>query len=254
MRQAPLTDSKLLAAAGGQLWVGFCGACLFGFFHQRLVKEQPLIFLSVMLYFSAGYLFSKLGLRQKVLAIAAAQWLAAGWLVTFCRLQVDFAQLLVSMGLTVLYQGYFGLKPLRQQPWLKNLVIGASWAAVFFAVPGPAMGPSVFFSIVLFIFGLMMGFDIRDVQSDRFATLPRKFGVSAAKKIGIVAFGCSLVFFSIEQNSLLLPWIFTLIFSILFLFGAHPHRSRYYFSIIGEMMCCLPLIFSLAMPKFTLCY
>lgn len=254
MRRAPLTVSQLLAATAEQLWVGFCGACLFGFFHQRLVKEQPLIFLSVLLYFSAGYLVSKLGLRQKVLAIAAAQWMVAGWLIKFYKLQVDFAPLLVSVGLTVLYQGYFGLKPLRQQPWLKNLVIGATWAAVIFAVPELAMGPTVFFAIVLFIFGLMMGFDIRDVQSDRFATLPRKFGVSAAKNFGIVAFGFSLVFLSIERNSLLLPWIFTLIFSILFLYGAHPLRSRYYFSIFGEMMCCLPLFFSLAMPKFTLCF
>lgn len=158
------------------------------------------------------------------------------------------------MVLAYFYNG-FGLNfRLREKLWLKNLTIGGVWASLIFSVEDEELSIWHFPAIVFFIFGLLMAYDLRDASRDKIITIPRKFGPKTAKIIGAVSLIFSLIFIIFSGISHWPTWLLTIFVSLIFIQRADSVKPGYYFSIFGEFLCALPLLFSLALPNFTVCF
>lgn len=254
MKRLPISNQKLARITVEQGWIGSCAACLFGYFHWPIVKAQPLLFPAVALFFSGGYLISKVGFRQKALITAGLQLLLAGILSVKTHLTFNFVLIFLSAVLAFLYNG-FGLSfRFRENLWLKNFTIGIIWALLIFSVKNGEMSFWHFPAVAFFIFGVLIGYDIRDAARDKITTLPRKFGNRKAILIAAIALIFSLISIILSGSVSWLPWLLTVLAALFFIQTANNAKPGYYFSIFGEFLCALPLFFSLALPKFTLCF
>jgi len=153
----------------------------------------------------------------------------------------------VPMGLFVLFYAQVLpiFKGIRSVPIIKNLITALVWTYAVLLVPiilsySETSFPEVFtdfkielFALFLFIFGVSIPFDIRDVEQDqgKIKTLVGIMGKTASKWL---AFGCFVAsgFLAFE-----LDWYtfqVSVILTLVLLWFTEPHRSEWFYSLLWD--------------------
>jgi hypothetical protein len=213
-----------------------------------------------------GYNFVKyatiiLGSKPKTLKLKAIIVINSCALVTlfFCLFQLPFRSLVLlsfSLIVTVLYAFPFfkssslqmSTFALRAIPGLKVYVIAFVWGLVTVLFPVLQLGKTLdadviitFVQVFLLVVVLMIPFEIRDLNYDKFTlkTLPQLFGVRKTKILGI--FLCFVVFIldylknEISQKHIVSTGLFLFILSV-FIFNSKKKQSIYYSSFWIESL------------------
>ena len=113
--------------------------------------------------------------------------------------------LLISM----FYVVRIGNRNLRELPFLKSLLIGASWAYVLYAFPllNEKLNPNpiLLSALFVYVFALTIPFDIRDIALDspKQRTLPQVFGVKRAKMLAVFLLFASFILLIASESDLL---------------------------------------------------
>jgi 4-hydroxybenzoate polyprenyltransferase len=102
-----------------------------------------------------------------------------------------------------------GNRNLRELPFLKSFLIGASWVYVLYAFPllNESLNPKAILVSALFVyvFALTIPFDIRDIALDspKQRTLPQVFGVKRAKMFAVFLLFASFVLLIVSESDFL---------------------------------------------------
>ena len=147
-----------------------------------------------------------------------------------------------------------GRKGLRELPGFKIFLISMLWAMATVVLPaaeggvfGTVEGALMTLERFLFIFAITLPFDIRDLPFDRarLHTLPQRFGISKAKKIGFLALLAMDLIIVLEWSTGLysLTEMLCLIgvaeLAAVALFLSDPDRPEPYFSVGVESLSLL---------------
>ena len=167
--------------------------------------------------------------------------------------------ILIPMALSTFFYSVpflFQRKNLRSMTNLKLFLIIITWAGVTVLLPLKNAEIQfsndvwlIFIQRVLFLFAIIIPFDIRDLDFDNpeIKTLPQTLGVKKSKIIGVVAL---FLFFMIElvrglkTESTLLTTILIAVISMLFLIFSNKKQNQFYSSFWVES---LPIVWFLLM-------
>ncbi|NQY05473.1 MAG: hypothetical protein HRT68_04520 [Flavobacteriaceae bacterium] len=186
-------------------------------------KFQLILFLSVISLILSGFYFLALDERTKT-------------------------TLMIPLAITVLYTLPIGNKTLRTLAGFKIYVITFSWA--FITVVTPLIRQDYNFSInvvlhfiqiLLFIFAIMVPFEIRDMDTDdiRLKTIPQRIGVKKSKVIAgfLLLVQLGLEFMKEKQNPKQIIVLGLIVVITLFLIVVtKKNQHKYYSSILIESL------------------
>ena len=144
-------------------------------------------------------------------------------------------------------------KNLRKVSYLKIFIVTVVWSGVTTIIPFLSNKDYldidivlIFFQRILFVFVLILPFDIRDMQLDlkHIKTLPQKIGIEQTKKLGFVLLLFSLVIEFLLTNSYHHKNMFFVICLVLFflIMRAQQNQSKFYSSFWVESIPILWLI------------
>jgi hypothetical protein len=172
---------------------------------------------------------------------------AISFLLAFYLLTFQVVLFSIPMGIFVLFyaQVLSIFKGIRSVPIIKNLITALVWSYAVLVVPIILNYPLSsllevlydfkieLFALFLFIFGVSIPFDIRDVKQDqgKIKTMVGIMGKTASKWL---AFGCFVVsgFLAFE-----LEWYtfqVSIILALVLLWFTHTQRSEWFFSLLWD--------------------
>ena len=175
-------------------------------------------------------------------------WIAIG--ASFCAAGFAFAlhvkslNLLVPLGIiSVGYTAPIFTKRLRDIPSIKIYLISVVVAGIVVVLPGVESGvssdeiASLFAVQTLFLFGVTIPFDIRDMAVDKteLKTIPMLLGEQKAKflAITILAFNSLFALYLLPNG---LPFLISAILAMIIVWFTNSQRSEYYFALLVEGM------------------
>jgi 4-hydroxybenzoate polyprenyltransferase len=142
-------------------------------------------------------------------------------------------------------------KKLRMVPYLKIFLIGLTWSVVTIGLPVFEARENLFsldvwwlfLERILFLFAIILPFDIRDMKQDeryQLLTIPNKIGISSTINLSLgllMAFAIlSLIRIWILPHTAFaaFPLFISAIITAVIVRKAHPDKSEYYFSGLVE--------------------
>lgn len=146
------------------------------------------------------------------------------------------------------------LRPLRDVPLAKGVLIAAVWTGVTVALPArlgaPAVGAAALGVLLarrfLFVLALTLVFDLRDIDKDAAAgtrTIPLVLGARRTRWLGwALLTGCALLRPAGLSGTDPLVLVLPLLAAAALLAGARPGRSDYYFAGLGDGALLLPAL------------
>ncbi len=154
------------------------------------------------------------------------------------------------------------LRPLRDVPLAKGILIAAVWTGVTVALPArlgtPPVGIAELLILLtrrfLFVLALTLVFDLRDVEKDRAAgtrTIPLVLGERRTRWLGwALLAGCALLKPAGLNGGAALLLAVPLVAAAALLGGARPGRHDYYFAGLGDGTLLLPALaeWALSLP------
>ncbi len=189
-------------------------------------------------------------------------FLAFGALIMCLFLGVKYLQLnsLLLLSTMAIFSFMYSLPMdkigLRWIPIVKIFLIAFIWVNVIVLFPyivGRDLGlnlnwdSSLYASIFLFVFGVTIPFDIRDMKKDslELKTIPQWVGLKASKVLSVVFLGLSLFLFGIDSeitNDYKVAFIITCLLGILLTLFSSIRRNKWYFSFWIEGLSALPWV------------
>jgi 4-hydroxybenzoate polyprenyltransferase len=154
------------------------------------------------------------------------------------------------------------LRPLRDVPLAKGILIAAVWTGVTVALPArlgtPPVAPWALVVLLarrfLFVLALTLVFDLRDVEKDRAAgtrTVPLVLGARRTRWLGwVLLAGCALLKPVGLPLGVGLVLLMPLLAAGALLAGARPGRHDYYFAGLGDSTLLLPALAEWAVTGF----
>lgn len=146
----------------------------------------------------------------------------------------------------VLYNSYFIFLKIRNISLFKIILIATIWSCVIFYI-GNNIIPSysLFISVLLYIIGITIPFDIVDVNRDTIQTIPKMVGVNFSKFISILCFNISFLLFYnnfSQKPDYSIAWgITNLLAALLVLFM--PQKNSYFYTRFWiELSSSIPII------------
>ncbi len=146
------------------------------------------------------------------------------------------------------------LRPLRDIPLAKGVLIAAVWTGVTVALPARLGTPPIELGALLilltrrflFVFALTLVFDLRDVEKDRAAgtrTIPLVLGSRRTRWLGwALLVGCALLKPLGLSGAETLVLGTPLLAAAVLVGGARPGRHDYYFAGLGDGTLLLPAL------------
>ncbi len=242
-----------------QLFVSVCITALAAFVQNVLGVDLPIVliitFLSTLAVYNLVVFQPNKNENWRIFISVCALIPVIG--LSFNYLNIKSIILLsVLSPLSLSYSIPFTNKGLRWIPLLKIGLIGFIWACVLFILPLFNTENSwqliqtnifLFFGLFLFVLGITIPFDIRDLKWDNknLKTIPQVFGLKKSKILSVVSLLLSFLFFYLHVA---LPSLFSIAFgitvliAIVFSLWSTTNRNKWYFGFWLEGVSALPLI------------
>lgn len=165
------------------------------------------------------------------------------------NLEKDFSLIagLLFLGIWVaLYNSYFIFLKIRNISLLKIFIIAFVWTSAVFFI-GNKIIPflSVFMSVLFFIIGITIPFDIVDVNRDTIQTIPKIVGVRNSKYISIVCLCISFALFYIsflQKPDFVLAWGVANLFAVALVLCMPKQNTYFYTRFWVELCSSVPFI------------
>ncbi|MDX1407393.1 MAG: hypothetical protein R3330_04650 [Saprospiraceae bacterium] len=152
-----------------------------------------------------------------------------------------------------------GMRRLRDLPLIKIFLIGASWSLITTTVPLLHQGYDgaylavIFAERFLFVVGITVPFDIRDMQVDEqsnLRTLPHALGITRSKWLasGCVAMSLAVIGYlgssGAYDQDFLLPAVIVYALAVVLIWISRPGMDDYFFSgLIDGLLLLLPFLY-----------
>lgn len=229
-----------------QLFVALMGACLGAFFLMAkgiALWPHALIF---FLFYWSGYCYTKyqdyFWRSPRVIFACVLAAVAIAMLLIFRQDKEIFKWLLIC-GLGFLYNSIFLNKTARQIPLLKIVHVAVVWGLINAWMAASHFLPGVFLITLLFICGLILPFDIRDVEEDSITTFPKLIGTKFTKLLAVVLLSASaLLSFHYLSYSYAFSFSIAPAVAIALTLPARKTFPALYFTCLIEACSGLPLL------------
>ncbi|MRI63338.1 hypothetical protein EDM00_04925 [Ornithobacterium rhinotracheale] len=239
-----------------QIWVSFCFVALAMFFQfamfGEILKINFLLFFSCLAVYNAAYLLGGNIAKNLFFTILGI----VGVLLSLYFLSLKIESFLLLILLSIIGLGYTYAN-LRSVPYLKIYSISLVWALSIVGVPAIQHGVGVDFHVIsmfvicfLWVLGVTVPFDVRDMHSDVFSlkTLPQVLGAAGAMLVARSVLFVSVVCFSLVVGWSVASIAFGLSLLVAFvLLDVAKLGKAYYVSFGVEGLSMLPLCFYLAL-------
>lgn len=107
-----------------------------------------------------------------------------------------------------------------------------------------------FFITFLLVSGLILPFDIRDMQSDTVTTFPQIIGIQNTKYLAYLLFFFITHCYFFLQPDFALCYFLSVVIGFILIYFAQPSRSDAYYSFGVETISGLPFLFHLFLKLF----
>ncbi|MDY3316340.1 hypothetical protein PG630_03315 [Riemerella anatipestifer] len=222
---------------------------------QISVELLSLVFLT---YFN-GYLYTKYQYRKPIIGrilVVNAVSFALGVILILSFYSVDvLLKWLTILLLGLAYNSRFLNTFVRKIPLLKIFYVGLSWALVSAWLFLPKIDGAIFLVSFLYVSALVLPFDIRDKSSDKVLTFPKFIGVAATKRLAYVLLifsgGLSFIYFNTLYA---VAFGGAIVVALALVYGASESKPDWYFSLLVETCCGLPLLFLILLEYFWLIF
>ncbi|MDO4224691.1 MAG: hypothetical protein Q4C75_02235 [Bergeyella zoohelcum] len=214
-----------------QILVALCGTA-FAVFFMMEQKEWDLLnlFLIFILYWN-GYLYTKFQrslYKTPIIFINILSLLIL--LYNFHKINYKW---LIILALGISYNSSFLYKGTRNFPLVKNFHIALVWSLINAWLFQNTLNWSAFICSFLFIFTLILPFDIRDMKQDKILTFPKLIGIKATKTLCyILIISANLLSFFHFEKPHSLAFALASIMSVFIIFKTENHRSDAYFYVL----------------------
>lgn len=233
-----------------QFYVSLVATMLATFFMlERSQLDWGLVALVFFTYFN-GYLYTKYQANKKVLPIvlifnAITFLLCIGYVFSLGQYWFLWRWLVIIF-LGLLYNSSFLDFHIRSKPFLKVFYVGLVWGLTNAWLVLPDFNLDIFIINFFFISGLVLPFDIRDMDSDRILTFPRVFGVARTKEIAyILVFVAGVIAVHTLRLEFALAFLLTMAFTFILIYFSKPKRPDLFYSFGVETMDGVALLFFL---------
>ncbi|MCL1666084.1 hypothetical protein M2T78_17610 [Elizabethkingia ursingii] len=150
-----------------------------------------------------------------------------------------------------LYNSQFLNTFIRKIPFIKIFHVALVWALVNSWLIMPVIQWDVFFITFLLVSGLILPFDIRDMQYDTVTTFPQIIGIQNTKYLAyLLLFFSSLIAVFSLQPEFALCYFLSVVIGFILIYFAQPSRSDAYYSFGVETISGLPFLFHLLLKLF----
>jgi hypothetical protein len=246
------------------LWVAFCFTALVAFFQLSFYQLNFLVLGIAFFGTISIYNFARINDFHHLLNFNHAEkartvFIYSGLVCTLlCVIFRAFDRTafvyLAGLGLlSMCYSFPFFEMELRAVPFLKLFLIAFVWA-------GSSIGlllvvhheffryKLLFLSIMLYVTGITIPFDIRDVLTDRkeLKTIPQLITMKNAKLLAAAFLILSFVLFYLEFRRWTIPvilWGFSLTLTVILVLNSNSHKNNFFFAFWIESCSAFPLIF-----------
>lgn len=198
--------------------------------------------------FLNGYLYTTFQHRVKlfpyILGINAVSFIfSVIYILNHDNLQF-FPRWLAVVVLGLLYNSKYLNIYVRKKPFVKIFYVGLVWALTNAWVIMPEFEWHLFFINFFFASGLVLPFDIRDMDEDNIVTFPRVYGIQKAKFIAYLFFLIAgiVACFTLKFN-FALAFLINLVLAFILVFFTDKNKPQLYFSFGLDALCGLPLVF-----------
>ncbi len=238
-----------------QLYVSLMGTFFAVFFmmEQNLIKI-PTILLIFITYFS-GYLYTKYQnsgkLFYKILVFNIISGIVCGILIILNHNEYRLLKWVIIVVLGLLYDSSFLKYFVRKIPLFKIFYVGLTWALINSWLILPEFNSEIFWITWIFITGLVLPFDIRDIKSDSVVTFPHLIGVQKTKYLAYILVFISLIIaiFSLKTDYSI-TFFLTSFFTFILIYFSENDNKDSYFSFWVETCSGLPLTIILPLQFF----
>ncbi|WP_454060487.1 hypothetical protein [Elizabethkingia ursingii] len=150
-----------------------------------------------------------------------------------------------------LYNSQFLNTFIRKIPFIKIFHVALVWALVNSWLIMPVIQWDVFFITFLLVSGLILPFDIRDMQYDTVTTFPQIIGIQNTKYLAylLLFFSLLIAVFSLQPD-FALCYFLSVVIGFIFIYFAQPSRPDAYYSFGVETISGLPFLFHLLLKLF----
>ncbi|WP_066759823.1 UbiA prenyltransferase family protein [Crocinitomix algicola] len=260
------------------LWIGFGSAC-FSWQFYLIYELKPNLNIILFAFFGTilTYTFQRSVkiIQQTKLNNNRLIWMqshpttvkiiiissAIGLIITALNVQPSTYLLLIFAGLISVF--YIVKLPgktntnLRDVPGIKIFLIGLVWVSITTVLPYLNLNSStlkfpetLFFANLLYVIGITIPFDIRDIQLDETnkKTIPQLIGIKPAIGLAIllVLFNL-LLLLSVTNHSIWLLGINSIMATILLIGSIKPRKDLYFSFLIDGLLILQPLLLYLAL-------
>ncbi|MCL1671200.1 hypothetical protein [Elizabethkingia ursingii] len=150
-----------------------------------------------------------------------------------------------------LYNSQFLNTFIRKIPFIKIFHVALVWALVNSWLIMPVIQWDVFFITFLLVSGLILPFDIRDMQYDTVTTFPQIIGIQNTKYLAyLLLFFSSLIAVFSLQPDFALCYFLSVVIGFILIYFAQPSRPDAYYSFGVETISGIPFLFHLLLKLF----
>jgi hypothetical protein len=223
------------------------GTFLAAFFMlEQNIFRWPTLLLIFITYFS-GYLYTKYQYDRKIFFKILIFNCVCGIVSVILILKNHNEYRLLKWGIIVvlglLYNSFFLEKFIRKIPLLKVFYVGLTWALINSWLILPEFNLEIFLISWLFIFALVLPFDIRDMKSDDVVTFPILIGVHKTKLLAyllVFISGLLSVFYLDLEFGICL--FITIIITFVLIYFSENDNQESFFSFWVESCSGFPLL------------
>ncbi|SPW32827.1 prenyltransferase [Elizabethkingia miricola] len=150
-----------------------------------------------------------------------------------------------------LYNTQFLNTFIRKIPFIKIFHVALVWALINSWLIMPAIQWDVFFITFFLVSGLILPFDIRDMQYDTVTTFPQIIGIQNTKYLAyLLLFFSSLIAVFSLQPDFAFCYSLSVAVGFIFIYFAQPSRPDAYYSFGVETVSGLPFLLHLLQKLF----
>ncbi|HAY3564385.1 TPA: hypothetical protein JRW62_003427 [Elizabethkingia meningoseptica] len=238
-----------------QFYVSFMGTLLTLFFMTERTSFRIALITLIFLTFLNGYLYTKYQMTRKifgyVLLFNTVTFIFCITVIIHRHHPESLIKWLLILILGFLYNTRFLDTYIRKIPFIKIFHVALVWALVNSWLIMPAIQWDVFFITFFLVSGLILPFDIRDMQYDTVTTFPQIIGIQNTKYLAyLLLFVSSLIAAFYLQPDFAVCYFLAVVVGFIFIYFARPTRPDAYFSFGVETVSGLPFLFYLLLKLF----
>ncbi|WP_395762944.1 hypothetical protein ACH34F_02490 [Elizabethkingia anophelis] len=238
-----------------QIYVSLMGTLLTLFFMAERIPFRSALILLIFLTFLNGYLYTKYQMTRRlfsyVLLFNTLTFIFCVTVIIHRHHPESLIKWLFIIILGFLYNTQFLNTFIRKIPFIKIFHVALVWALINSWLIMPVIQWDVFFITSFLVSGLILPFDIRDMQYDTVTTFPQIIGIQNTKYLAyLLLFFSSLIAVFSLQPDFAICYSLSVAVGFIFIYFAQPSRADAYYSFGVETVSGLPFLLHLLQKLF----